>query len=81
MWCMSKRAGDGGCSGGRGHMITCHWFMLMDGRNWHNTVKQLFCNKTEKIKWWNFKNITIKIFWEELDSRFGQTEKKNESSI
>ena len=37
---------------GRGHMYTCDWFMLMYGRNQHNTIKQISCNKkksTERV--------------------------------
>ena len=33
-----------GGSGGRGHMYTCGWFMLMCGRNQHNIIKQLSSN-------------------------------------
>ena len=33
-----------GTGGGRGHVNTCAWFMLMYGRNHHNTVKQLSSN-------------------------------------
>ena len=32
--------GVGEGSSGRGHMYTCDWFMLMNGRNHHNIVKQ-----------------------------------------
>ena len=33
-----------GGSGGRGHVYTYGWFMLMHGRNQHNIVKQLSSN-------------------------------------
>ena len=36
--------GEGG-SRWRGHMNTCGWFMLIYGRNQHNIVKQISCNK------------------------------------
>ena len=40
---LEKCDGEGG-SRGRGHRYTYGWFMLMFGRNQHNTIKQLFFN-------------------------------------
>ena len=34
----------GGGSGGRGHMYTCGWCMLLCGRNQHDIVKQSSAN-------------------------------------
>ena len=48
LW-QARRVGWGGrweegCLGGRGHMYTCGWFMLMCGRGKKNIVEQLFSN-------------------------------------
>ena len=40
-----------GGSGGRGHVYTYSWFMLMYGRNQHNIVKELASSLKER----NFK--------------------------
>ena len=66
-----------GCSRWRWHMNTCGWFVLMYGRNQHNIVKQISCNKKffkvvymkEKMikqKWWDANNwgIYMKGLWE-----------------
>ena len=48
-------SGEGG-SGGRRNMYTCGWFILMCGRNQHNSVKQLSSDKK------NFFNL-LKYSW------------------
>ena len=49
-----RRLGWGGrqevCSRGRAQMYTYGWFMLMFGRNQHNSVKQLSFNLKNKLK-------------------------------
>ena len=50
-----------GCSGGRGHMYTCGWFMLMCSRGQHRIVKQLSSNKKEREK-----NESKKNFFKEM---------------
>ena len=45
----TKSGGWEGGSGGRGHLCTCGWFMLLCGRGQHNIVEQLSSLKKKKL--------------------------------